>query len=261
MRSLRESQEEFARALLGYGSAAARDVVAARGLAPEAGLGVYRNNMLSNYRAALQASYPVVLRLIGPDCFRQAVDGYVRATPSVSGDIGDYGDSFGDFLARNPPTRNLIYLPDVACLEWAIDEAGRAADASSLDLARLAEVASDRLADLRLQLHPSARLLSSPYPVLRIWQANQPQYEGDERIDLAAGGCHLLVMRRADEVEIEALAEAEFALLGALHRGATLGTALQAAISADAAFDPAPCLQRLALSGSLAGFEMAEGPA
>jgi hypothetical protein len=257
--SLREYQQGFARAVLGGDSAVTPHIVAARGLAAESGLAVYRNNMLSNVRAGLRISYPVVLRLIGEDCFRQAADEYLRQVPSTSGDLAEYGGSFGDFLARYPATRELVYLPDVARLEWAIDEAGRAADASLLELARLAAVAPQQLGALRFRLHPSARLIASPYPIFSIWQVNQSEYRGEDRIDLAQGGVCLLVMRRTEDVDVEPVAEAEFALLCALHRGAPLGTALEAALAVDAAFELAPCLQRHGLAGSFTDFEIAEG--
>ena len=79
------------------------------------------------------------------------------------------------FLASYPPARELGYLPDVARLEWAIDQANIAADAAPFDLSALASVAPDALGEMRFQLHPSARLIASPYPVLRIWQVNQPE--------------------------------------------------------------------------------------
>ena len=48
------------------------------------------------------ATYPVVLRLVGAPFFNAAVDAFVHAHPSTSGDLNVYGDAFGDFLAGYP---------------------------------------------------------------------------------------------------------------------------------------------------------------
>jgi hypothetical protein len=86
-------------------------------------IAIYRRTVFANYRNALAATYPVVKRLVGAPFFNTAVDSYVHAHPSASGDLNVYGDAFGDFLAAYPHAANLPYLPDVARLEWAIDEA------------------------------------------------------------------------------------------------------------------------------------------
>jgi hypothetical protein len=78
----------------------------------------------------------------------------------------------------------------VARLEWAIDEANRAADsdlAADAVLAALSQVPAEALPELRLGLEPSCRLVASAFPLLRIWQVNQPGYDGDLRVDFTRG--------------------------------------------------------------------------
>ena len=95
--------------------------------------------------------------------FNAAVDAYVRACPSTSGDLNVYGDAFGEFLAGYPPAADLPYLPDVARLEWAVDEAGRAADRDGSPegvLAALAGVPPEprRAAPRRRTMVPTRRI-------------------------------------------------------------------------------------------------------
>jgi hypothetical protein len=178
---------------------------------------IYRNAIFANYRKALAATYPVVQRLVGVPFFNTAVDAFVRENASTSGDLNVYGDVFGNFLAGYPYAQDLPYLPDVARLEWAIDAANRAADHiadPASVLAELAAVAPERLAELKLRLAPSCRLVHSEYPILRLWQTNQPDWDGDDAVDLDAGGDALLVRRGAEGVTLAALPPAEFAILG-----------------------------------------------
>ena len=181
MPSLRELQRGFSAAtLFGDSAAVARLAIVAGKLDPQTRVAIYRGNILANYRKVLAASYPVVRRLVGSPFFDTATDRFVLGHPSRHGDVNHYGGDYAVFLASYPPARELSYLADVARLEWAIDQANIAADAAPLDVAALATVAPDALAELRFSLHPAARLIASPFPILRIWQVNQPEHEGDD---------------------------------------------------------------------------------
>jgi len=228
MPSLRDLQHRFAAAIVAD---------AAEG---DARVAVYRNAVRANYRNALGATYRVVRELTGAPFFNAAVDAYARAHPSAGGDLNVYGGTFGDFLAAYPYARDLPYLPDVARLEWALDEAHRAADGDGSPertLADLARVPGNAIAALRFALDPSCRLLRSPFPILRIWQVHQEGFAGDARVQFDAGTDFALVTRDATGVGAQRVAGGEFAWLAALLAGADLAAALDAALAADATFD------------------------
>ncbi|MEP7276941.1 MAG: putative DNA-binding domain-containing protein, partial [Betaproteobacteria bacterium] len=221
----------------------------------EAQLAIYRRNVGANYRNALGATYPVVARLTGTAFFHAAVDAFVAADPSVTGDLNVYGERFAGFLERYAPAAALPYLPDVARLEWAIDEANRAADSARVPdamLAALSNVAPARLPSVLLALDASCRLVASPYPVLRIWRANQPDRAGDERIALDDGGVALLVRRDADGIVLQPLRDGEHAWLTALAQRATFGVAIDSALAAEAAFDLGATLSAHIGAGTIA---------
>ena len=228
MLSLRERQTRFAAALL-QGSEDAMERIA-----------IYRNTVFSNYRNALGATYAVVRQLVGAPFFNAAVDAYVLAVPSLGGDLNVYGGDFPDFLANYPHASNLPYLADVARLEWAVDAAGRAADAAGSPeslLAALARVPAEQVVAQRFALDPSCHFLRSTYPVLRIWQVHQPGFAGDAAVAFDAAPDHLVVRREAGAVIIERLPPGDHALLCTLQCGGDLATALDAAVAADPGFD------------------------
>lgn len=285
MPSLRELQQAFAEAVLapdgtapgfaiavsvgaGDGAGAPADAATISPPAHAADrIGIYRNAMRANYRNALRASFPVILRLVGEPFVHAAVDAFVRAHPSASGDLNLYGDAFGEFLAGYPHAAGLPYLADVARLEWAVDEAQRAADVSFMPdqvLAAMAATAPERLPSLRLRLDPSCRLVASEYPVLHIWRANQARCvdgdgarceEGDDRVSLDEGGDLLVVRRGEDGVTLTRVNAGEHAFLVALAAGSTLGAALDAAQRADAAFDLGAALRANIASGVIAAID------
>ena len=255
MPSLRELQQRFAHELLAH-NAVAPGVARASGSRGAEQMAVYRRTITSNYRNAMGATYPAVRRIVGAPFFRAAADAYVEAHPSRSGDLNEYGDAFGDFLSNYPPAAELPYLPDVARLEWAIDEANRAHDSSSTPhvvLGALSRLPTEALPGLRLAIEPSCRLIASPFPVLRIWQVNQPDHEGTLRVDFQASPDHLRVRRDPRGVGIERVAAGDYAWLLALAQRATLAEAIERGQTASATFDLGGALYAFIGDGTVAG--------
>jgi len=208
-------------------------------------LQIYRNNLFESLIAALGGVYPVVARLVGAGFFRHAAKAYIRAHPSRSGNLHDFGGELPGFLHAYQPAASLPYLPDVAALEWAYHRAYHEAELPALELARLTEVPIADQAELRFHLQPSARFVASRYPVLKIWQANQPQaQDSGSTISLDEGGVNLLVVQWDLEIEFRFLSIAESRWLCALADGASLAEATQDALDNDPAFDLATTLAR-----------------
>ena len=207
------------------------------GLRFERRLQIYRNNTYGSLTEALKDSFPVVCQLVDERFFKYAAHEYIERHPPRAPRLAEYGADFAAFLAGFEPARSLAYLPDVARLEWAINEAYQAADAPTLDPARIAAVPQERYAALAFVVHPSCRLVTSPFPVDRIWQAHQPGGDPATPIDLAAGGCRLLVDRRDGEIRFLSLDAPGRAFIEGLVAGRTLQAAYETAAAVDPTFD------------------------
>jgi hypothetical protein len=219
-------------------------------------LQVYGNNVFESLVGALKAVYPVVERLVGVGFFGYAADGYIRHHPPTSGNLHDFGDSFAEFLAGFEPARELVYLPDVARLEWAWHRAFHAADHAPLTIERLAAVPPEQYGQLRFRLHPSVQLIASDYPLLRIWQVNQPEYTGDVAVNLASGGVRLLVARHELEVVIEPLSAGDDALLRDFAAGQRFEDASAAALAVQPDYDLPAALRRHVASAVITDFSI-----
>lgn len=186
---------------------------------------VYRASFEANLRGALSDTYPVVNRLVGEAFFNQVARAYLRAHPSRSGDLHDYGAHFALFLAAQHSTAHLPYLPDVARLEWLAHEAFHAADVEPLTLSALAELPPERYGSICLL--PCVRLMRSDFPVHRIWQVNQPTWQGDGHVDLGTGGGLFAVSREALDIVLYPLGMGAYSLAEALCLGTDLATACE----------------------------------
>lgn len=201
-------------------------------LAPAERLAIYRNNLHSNWRAALADTFPVVARLVGDGFFGEAARRYALAYPSRSGDLHAFGADFAAFLGAYPYARDLPYLRDVARLEWSWHEAFHAADAEPIDLAALARIPEDRHGDIRFALHPTVRLVDSEFPILAIWEANQPERDGTPgRLE---GADAVIVHRPALDVQLGLLERVDWRFLRAIELGDALEAAAERAGYGDA---------------------------
>jgi hypothetical protein len=249
MTPLSETQARFLDALLAGGplpSARAAALLRDGGaVSAVRRLQVYRNNVQASLRGALEAVYPVVVRLVGAACFGAVARRFIGAHPSRSGNLHDFGRALPDFLRALPELDAWPYLGDVAALEWACHEVYHEADDAAFDPASLAAVPVARQPALRLALQPAARLVGSPYPVLAIWQANQPDGAADALpVRLDQGGVQLLVARRDLDIELRLLGAAEACWLRALADRRPLAEAVVAALDLDPAFDFGAVLAR-----------------
>jgi hypothetical protein len=252
MAALRELQESFRAAMLGGAEDALLPLVRADGLSGPQRLQVYRNNVLASLADALAANFPVVARLVGEAFFRGAAHAFIRAHPPRRPSLAEYGDGFAEFLVRFPPAQVLPYLPDVARLEWAVGECQRSEAPPALDPQSLAGLPQDALTTLRLALRPGCRPFQSSFPVDRIWVANQPDGDSDEVIDLAAGGCRLLVTSGESGTVLMPLDPAAFAFVNHVGEGTTLAAAYDAVAAQHGDFELTALLARLFQAGAFA---------
>lgn len=256
MHTLHELQAEFRRALLGGGAAVLGGVIRDDGLPTDARLDIYRNNIFVSLKQALKDTFPVVCRLVDERFFLYATDEFIRIEPPEQACLVAYGARFADFLAEFPPCRELVYLPDVARLEWLMNVAAHAAEAVPLSPAALNSIAENDAPRLVFRLHPVLGFLESPWPVDRIWCANQPEAD-PEGLDLNMGGARLEVRRTGETVSFRRLDPATFVLRSMLAGGHRLEAATDAAFAADPCFEFTAAFADLFTSGSVLDWTIA----
>jgi hypothetical protein len=254
--SLHELQVAFLDGTLHGDPAQIASMIAASELAPEARVAIYANNAREGFLQALAATFPVIERLAGRDWFRQTGREYMRRHPSRSGNLHFVGERFAAFLDEALHGTDFAYFADVARLEWAYQEVLVAADHPSFDVSALSGVSADDYDSLVFRVHPALRLVDSRYPVLAIWKANQSDAAEALPISLDTGASRVLIIRREDHVELRELGAAEFALLTAFMRGATLGEALELAAQAEEIADLAFVLGHVVKLQTLVDFEI-----
>ena len=201
-------------------------------------LKIYRNNIVSNLTDALLATYPLIGKLTGKDFTTGLLRSYALKNPPHEACLARYGAGLDEFIKTFTPAQSLPYLPDVARLEWAINEAYYADDDKALTLQDLQSLPVENMSDLHLQPRSSVRLLEFRWPLEAIRTFCLNHDEGsDATLDLNQGGCQLMVFRSGLSAEVVSLEPAAYDFLQALAGQKTLGEALENTLKSFPSFD------------------------
>lgn len=237
-------QSTFAEALLNPDAAVPPGLVDPQGRPAPKRFSVYRNNVAASLTRALEAGFPVIRKLVGPEFFGAMAVVYLRAHPPRSRQIALYGHDFPGFLDAFPPVAHLPYLPDVARLELAIRDSYHAADSTPIDPAALAVPEPDLLAS-RLHLAPSLRLIRSAHPIHALWLANTQGGPAPQ-----PGAQDVIVLRTEYDPEPHLLPIGGGAFIADILAGQTL---MQSLNNARENFDLTSILSLLLASNALTG--------
>jgi hypothetical protein len=96
-------------------------------------------------------------------------------------------------------------------------------------------------------------LLQSPWPIDRIWRANQPGADPDATVSLDQGGACFEVYRLDDDVVFRMVAVDTYAFRSALAADLDLQSAVDAARRADPRFELTDALRELLDDGLVVG--------
>jgi hypothetical protein len=252
--ALRDLQAAFAAHMMGADRADLLTTVAGDTIPAAARLSVYRHHVFESLGKALAATFPTVQALVGPDFFRGLARAFVGHALPAQPVLTEYGADFSAFIAGYDAARDLPYLADVARLDWALNLAFHAPPCGRLQAADLSTVPAERLPSLSIALAAGAVLVSSRYPLDRIWETSQPG-AASETVDLNSGASNLLVLRRPDDAAFVSLSAGEAAFVAALGAGMSLEQAAGAAFQSDAAFDLSTAFARLLSLGAFAALQ------
>ncbi len=205
---------------------------------------IYRNNVHVALIDALKATYPAILRLVSNEFFEFAARKYMEEHWPTSPVILHFGSSFPSFLESFEPASSVPYLADVARLERFYVEAFHAPEADPLPGSALDGLPANL--ETRLVLHPSSRLMTSAFPVSRIWELNRTDQPIKSGTKVGNDAEFLLIVRPMARVEVRRLRKSTYMMMQSLKEGRPLKDAFKAAFDADKDATPETDLRDLA---------------
>ena len=200
-------------------------------------LKVYRNNIVGSLTDVMVASHPLLEKLVGHEFLEMMARGFVLENPPAHGCLNMYGTGFDTFIETYALAQSLPYLPDMAKLEIALNDAYHAKDDEPLKVEELAEE------KLQLKLRQNVKLVSSKYPLDKIRDfclEDNP----NKTMNIDSGGVKLMIHRPALDPVIVKLEDSEYEILKALDQNAPLDEAVEATLNTFKGFDFQGFLQR-----------------
>jgi hypothetical protein len=216
---------------------AERVVTRSRALSALERLAIYNRAYYARLLDCLRESYPVLFHALGEDAFGAFALAYLQQYPSRSYTLNHLGENFPRYLAESRPADEggaagpswPDFIIDLATLEWTYDEVfdGPGVEGQPLlDAEALRAVPPERWPEARLLPVPCLRLLELRYPVHLYYTAVRRQEEADFP---EPAETRLAITRRQYIIRRHELGRAQFVLLDALLRGATVGEAINRA--------------------------------
>jgi len=226
-------------------------VISAQGL-----MGIYQNSAIANITNSLKLTYPVIEKLLGEEFFSAMCREFIYLTWPNSGNMDDYGEEFADFLAEFEHAKHLLYLKDVARLEWAFHQSSLAGDAQITDWSTLAQ--ASEILQLQFLLTPSFSLISSTFPIDKIWHINQANTSGDMAVEFTDeddNDTFIVLFRQQLKTVVLPITVGEFTLLNAFDNKETFENAIVAASQVQADFSIDDSLKKFIELGIISGFK------
>lgn len=133
-------------------------------------LAVYAQAYASRLCDALRNDFPNSARLLGEERFAELVRDYLLAFPSEHPSVRHLGHAMAAFIERRVRESQRAhglpaYLPDLARLEWALNDTFDAPDVASIGYEVLAGIPSEQWPELRFAAIDALILLECEWPV------------------------------------------------------------------------------------------------
>jgi len=187
-------------------------------------LEIYAHMYYARLVEVLEAEYPTVRQVLGPDTFEAACRGFVAKYPSRSRLLNGLSARFPDYVARTlPRTHRSGLVVDIARIERAMEDVFDAPRAEPLSAAEFAAVGERS----RLRVNPALVLLELEYPA----NAHMNALRRGERPRVPRPRpSHVIVFRRDFQVLRREQEPDQFRLLQALAAGKPLASAVRASL-------------------------------
>ena len=244
MSTIKKIQEYFCKSVLDHKNIDIIQQICKNKITPEFRLNIYRNTILQNLRRALEMTFPAIWKLVGQECADSLA--YVFAQDKmnlpVSNCLDDWGKNFPIFLQNMEPVSHLVYLKDIAQLEWLKHLSYCAKDYQPLDPETVQKTLDNRVEKLRVLFNPTVFLYSSPYFLKDILDFIEQPNEKDT-IDLKQAPCYAVITRYYNHVVTHWVSEEMFDFFNYIKKRFTLIQSYESMLKANPDFDLVSALQ------------------
>lgn len=126
---------------------------------------------------ALTDDFEKLKIIMGEERFDKLAREYIDAQPSRFFSLRDFGGNFPEFLHNHADYQHIPFLAEMAKFEWAMAFTLDAADAIPLSMEYFSALPAEKWPELKIQFHPSVRMLQFSWDVPEIWYLIEQEEE------------------------------------------------------------------------------------
>ena len=180
---------------------------------------IHHRGYLIRMTEALGETYEGVWRILGDQEFFTYCEEYILKNPSHFTNLGDYGESFGDFLDEHKDFKDYPFLSYLARFEWVFKEVFHKKKHVSLDTKEFQLLDSNP--HLQFIFGESVTFFHSPYEIVSLWEkrkdkaiSNLPEIKKRDE--------YIVLYKKEEQIFCKKIDLLEFSLLKNLSLGFTL---------------------------------------
>ncbi|HAT8173706.1 TPA: DUF2063 domain-containing protein, partial [Legionella pneumophila] len=201
MPTIKQIQESFLKTVLNQQDTAIFEYFCPNEITNEFRFDIYRNTILQNLRHSLEITFPAIWKLVGKECADGLALHFAQDKNNLptTNCLDDWGEKFPQFLKNNPTVSHLLYLKDIAEIEWLKHLSYCSRDYPVFDPRILQNHLNERVEKLTLLFNPSVFLYSSPYYLKNIFDLIENPQETDS-IDFQQIPSYTVISRQNDQI-------------------------------------------------------------
>jgi hypothetical protein len=176
MTSLRQLQEQFQTYVHQQKAGIEGKIIDAPQISVHERVEIYREGYYLRLIDILEREFSALKNLLGKTEFDQLCHEYIDTYPSTHFSVRTYGRYMVTFLSRRANSDPLHV--ELADFEWAFGKVIDAPDGPQLSVDDMVKIPPEAWMDLRLEFHPSMRMVPLRFNTPAIWQAlfnNNPE--------------------------------------------------------------------------------------
>ena len=211
-------------------------------------LEIHRRHYETSLVTALLETFPATIWLVGSPFVTEAARHYVREHPPSRPCIAEYGEGFPEFLSRFPAAERVPYLREFAELELHVGRVSIAVDDPAIGVEALSSIPTDELPDAILTLQTGLCYLQASWPIEELMKLYLTDTAPDA-LEFEPTDVQIEIRGARGEFRFTRLTRAEFMFRKSILDGRLIGEAAEAALDAEAGFDPGVALAALVTEG------------
>ncbi len=140
------------------------------GVDPRTRFAIHQDAYPARIASSLAEAFPAVANILGDGSLARLTARFIECGLPAERNLNHVGRGLPAFLASDPLTPEVPFLPDLAALEWAIYECFHCEVGSDFDPATISAFTHDDWVRTRVVFRPGTAVVSSAWPIHELWR-------------------------------------------------------------------------------------------